>query len=194
MEKGKSITRGKMSAEYTTGNGVFTYRHSYDSVSWRYLLEDVTNIANNYLVNEHVQEPNVATILAGRAFHKYRDTGTCYQMWPTKFEVHSYVPGFVIHGNGVFHYNFVQTEYRMFWTTKKWEVTGAPNEVVPAFDHIPSSTEMVELFIQGIHAASLSPLVRFLAHGLGDSENRKLTVEDYMADYVGNLRPDSKYS
>ena len=133
-----------MSAEHSTRNGVFKYRHRYVSVSWRHLLEDVTNIAGNYLVNEHIQEPNLAFILASGALHKFRDTGTCYQMWPTKFEVISYVPGFVIAGDGVPHYNFVQTEYRMFWTEKMWKITGASNEVVPAFDHIPTTTEVVD--------------------------------------------------
>jgi hypothetical protein len=188
--KGKeNLSLEKMSAEYTTRDGVFTYRHRYVSVSWRHLLVDVTNVAANYLVNEHVQEPNVAFILASGDFYKFRETGTCYQMWPTKFEVISYIPGFVIADDGVPHYNFVETKYRMFWTTKKWEITGTPNEVVPAFDHIPSSTEVVELFIQGLIAAGISPLGGSRTHRLGDSEERKLEVEDYMANYVGTLRP-----
>lgn len=178
-----------MGPEYSTGSGVFSYRHKYVSVSWRHLLEDVTNIANNYLVNEHVQEPNIAMILAGQDFHRYQEAGTCYQMWPTKFEVISYTPGFVIAGNGVPHYNFVQTQYRMFWTAKKWEITGVPNELVPAFDHIPTSAEAVELFIQGLHAAGISPLGGSRTRRLGDPENRELGVEDYMADYIGALRP-----
>ncbi|KAJ5819386.1 hypothetical protein N7474_004977 [Penicillium riverlandense] len=178
-----------MSVEYRSEDGVFTDRQTYESVSWRYVLEWVTNIANSYLVNEHAQDPNVAIILAGRGFNKYRDAGTCYQMWPTKFEVNSYVLGYRIAGDGVPHYNYVRTEYRMFWTTKKWEITGVPNEVVPAFDHIQSLEEVVELFIQGLHAAGISPLGGSRARRLDDSEDRKLEVEDYMADYVGTLRP-----
>lgn len=181
-----------MTAKYSTGQGDYTYEHGYESVSWRYLIQDVTNINNNYLVNEHVQEPNIAMILAGRDQHNYKDTGTSYQMWPTKFEILSYVPYFTIHGDGVPHYYHVRTAYRCFWAEKKWEVTGAPNEEVPAFDHIPSSDEVVELFIKGLHAAGISPLGGSRALKLGDSEGKELEVEDFMADYVGTLRPADK--
>ncbi|KAI9767248.1 MAG: hypothetical protein M1840_005848 [Geoglossum simile] len=85
--------------------------------------------------------------MANQGLYSFRDTGTCYQMWSTKFEPINYKLQYRTAQNGVRRYREVDTEYRMFWTEKKWEKTGAPGEVVPPFDCIPTSDEVVRLFV-----------------------------------------------
>ncbi len=176
----------------TATNGIFAYRHKYQSVSWRYVIEDVLNVARGYMASAHSSEPNVAFILANDAMIRLRDSGDCYQMYFTKFEILRYNVGFVIASDGVPHYTGVNTEYKMYWTEKKWTITGTAGEVVPAFDPIPTQAQTVDLFIQGLLAADISPLggAAVSAFAVNDRTQKRLEAKDYLDDYVGVLRPD----
>jgi hypothetical protein len=196
-----------MSVTYHEGQQIFLYKHHYESVSWRHVVDDVLAVANNYLVGEVPQSPNVAFVLANGIMQKYGDTGTCYQIWVTGFEFGHYWVGYTLHPEFVPHYSSVNTQYRMHYKVKQWEVTGAPNESVPAFDHIPTTTEVADMFFQGLERAGISVATGggspfpgtttsdggrggalHVGHKILQPSRCPLSAKEILQEYIGNIR------